>query len=195
MKLDTSTLCTVLAAWLILTGVAYLQRAGDMELAAADMHRAAVSEAKAEAEIMGLKVLCARGQAETDLDEVTARSVVFETMERKRVRSCAVLVGDRLLEAQTHTADGRIAPLAELPDKVHTGWSLTLREGEEVVGRVWVETDPVPWQKRLDRLENRTLWHFVAVSQAGGVVLFLIAVLSSWLFGRPKSSSGDGARS
>lgn len=190
MKLDTSTLCTVLAAWLVLTGVAHLQRASDMELAAADMHRAAVSEAKAEAEIMGLKVLCARGQAGTELDEVTARSVVFETMERKRVRSCAVLVGDRLLEAQTHTADGRIAPLAELPDKAHTGWSLTLREGEEVVGRVWVETDPLPWQKRLDRLENRTLWHFVAVSQGGGVVLFLIALLSSWLFGRPKSSGG-----
>lgn len=61
--------------------------------------------------------------------------------------------------------------------------------GEEM-GKVWIALDPAPWQARMQKISDKSLWHMVALSQAGAVAIFAMGLLFA-VAGRRKRDARD----
>lgn len=172
--------CVVLLATLV------IQRHMDMRLAQEEVHQAAVTQARDLAEIFAREIMLQRSKAGgLPLDETIVRPVVFAMMDRPEVIACGVFGTDRLLEAQMRKPDGSLAPLSDMNLSGHWEWGFALREGGETLGRIWIELDPRPWQSRSQKLADKSMWHVVALVQAGAV-LFFLGLLVVWKIGARK---------
>ena len=153
------------------------------------------AEAQVQAEILARSLvrtlLDARVETDADIDEFLVRQPVFDFMENRSVLACAVYGKDRLLEAQMRDADGNLAPLDGLASPGMCEWTekLVTDTGEEL-GKVWIALDPAPWQARMQKISDKSLWHMVALSQAGAVAFFVMGLLVLWA-GRRKQYVRD----
>lgn len=153
------------------------------------------AEAQVQAEILARSLvrtlLDARVETDADIDEFLVRQPVFDFMENRSVLACAVYGKDRLLEAQMRDADGNLAPLDGLASPGMCEWTekLVTDTGEEM-GKVWIAFDPAPWQARMQKISDKSLWHMVALSQAGAVAFFVMGLLVLWA-GRRKQYVRD----
>ena len=181
MKLKDIFLWVV--AWVVLLAALFAQRHLDMRLAREEVLEAASARAIDLAELFAGELMLQRSMAGArELDEVIARPVVFAMMERPEIIACGVFGTDRLLEAQRRRPDGSLAPLSLLSDTALSDttlsgrheWTLALRDGDEDLGRIWLELDPKPWQSRLQKLADKSMWYLVALVQAGAVLFFLV---------------------
>ena len=181
MKLKDIFLWVV--AWVVLLAALFAQRHLDMRLAREEVLEAASARAIDLAELFAGELMLQRSMAGArELDEVIARPVVFAMMEHPEIIACGVFGTDRLLEAQRRRPDGSLAPLSLLSDTALSDttlsgrheWTLALRDGDEDLGRIWLELDPKPWQSRLQKLADKSMWYLVALVQAGAVLFFLV---------------------
>lgn len=143
-----------------------------------DLNSEALAQAGTLARELAQTLLDARAETGSEIDEFLVRPLVFDFMENRGVEACAVYGKDRLLEAQMRDADGNLAPFDGLASPVRYEWTANVvtDTGEEI-GRVWVALDFAPWQARMRKLEDKSLWHMVALSQAGAVAFFVVGLL------------------
>ena len=197
MKLKDILLWVV--ACVVLLAALFAQRHLDMRLAREEVLEAASARAIDLAELFAGELMLQRSMAGArELDEVIARPVVFAMMERPEIIACGVFGTDRLLEAQRRRPDGSLAPLSLLSDTALSDaalsgttlsgrheWTLALRDGDEDLGRIWLELDPKPWQSRLQKLADKSMWYLVALVQTGAV-LFFLGLFAVWKMGAKK---------
>ena len=146
-----------------------------------DLNSEALAQAGTLARELAQTLLDARAETGSEIDEFLVRPLVFDFMENRGVEACAVYGKDRLLEAQMRDADGNLAPFDGLASPVRYEWTANVvtDTGEEI-GRVWVALDFAPWQARMQKISDKSLWHMVALSQAGAVAFFVMGLLVLW---------------
>ena len=166
------------AASLCLVALLFAQRQMMLDTVQEELEAEAQAQAKILARELVRTLLDARVETDADIDEFVVRQPVFDFMENRGVEACAVYGKDRLLEAQMRDADGNLAPFDGLASPVRYDWTANVvtDTGEEI-GRVWVALDFAPWQARMRKLEDKSLWHMVALSQAGAVAFFVVGLL------------------
>lgn len=183
------------AASLCLAAALFVQRQLTLDCIREDLNTEARLEAQALARDLARTLLDARAETEGDFDEVLASPAVFELMENRDVEACAVYGTDRLLEAQMRESDGTIAPLDGLARPAQCEWTekVVTDTGEEL-GKVWIALEPDPWQARMRKVEDKSLWHMVALTQAGTAAFFVMGLLVLVLGRRKQNARDEGAR-
>ena len=174
MEVEHKSVCRWLGVWICLVCGLTVQTSLDLRLLTEEMDRSVRAEAALQAQLLAARVQSARSLANMDLDEFLARPLVFDMMENRRIRACAVLTRDRFLEAQERQPDGSLAPLAEdFPSTVWTGQAL-LEDGQDILGKVLVELDHRPLELRLESVRSQALWHLARTSLGTGALLLVL---------------------
>lgn len=179
------------AASLCLVALLFAQRQMMLDTVQEELEAEAQAQAKILARELVRTLLDARVETDADIDEFVVRQPVFDFMENRSVLACAVYGKDRLLEAQMRDRDGNLAPLDGLASPGMCEWTerLVTDTGEEM-GKVWIALDPAPWQARMQKISDKSLWHMVALSQAGAVAIFAMGLLFA-VAGRRKRDARD----
>ncbi len=186
MEVEHRSVCRWLGVWICLVCGLTVQSSLDLHLLTEEMDRSVRAEAALQAQLLATRVLSDRALANTELDEVLARPLVFDMMENRKIRACAVLTTERFLEAQVRQPDGSLVPLAgDFPSTVWTGQAL-LEDGQEILGKVLVELDHRPLELRLEHMRSKALWHLVFTSLGTGVLVLVLNVVFT-LMGRRRA--------
>ena len=166
------------AASLCLAAALFVQRQMMLGSVGEDMSAQARTQAETLARGLVQTLLDAQAETGSEIDEFLVRPLVFEFMENRDIEACAVYGKDRLLEAQMRGSDGNLAPLDGLATPLPYEWTekIVTDSGEEM-GKVWIALDSAPWQARMQRLEDKSLWHMVALSQAGAAAFFVTGLI------------------